>query len=89
MDFGGSAETSKMKRFWIDGDVFVENSTLNDDFISRTGGIYCGLNSLPRTNHDDRPVGEGGSEKEESDDRKSTEFHARVRYIKKNDSRMC
>ena len=89
MDFGGSAETSKMKRFWIDGDVFVEDSTLNDNFISRTGGIYCGLNSLPRTDHDDRPVGEGDSEKEKGNDRKSTKFHARVRCIKENDLKMC
>jgi hypothetical protein len=42
-----------------------------------------------RTDRDGRPVGEGVCEKEEGDDRKSRKFHARVRYIKENDSRMC
>ena len=51
--------------------------------------VDCSLDTLSRSDIDDRPMGEGGSEKEEEDDRKNTKFHARVRYIKENDSRMC
>jgi hypothetical protein len=61
--------SAKGEGFSIDYQILFKKGTIYNNFIPGTGTVDCGLDGLANIYGVNRPVGEGGSEKEERDDR--------------------